>query len=92
MAGKINKKLTIQNVKGLHARAALTMVKLVENFNSEITVCKDGLCADARSTMDLMMLTAPKGSDIEISADGTDAEKAVDAISDLINAKFNEEE
>ncbi len=88
---KINKKLTIQNTKGLHARAALEMVKLVENFDSEITVCKDGLCADARSSMDLMMLTAQQGSNIEINADGNDAENAVDAISDLVNAKFNEE-
>ncbi len=89
---KINKKLTIQNAKGLHARAAASMVKLLEGFDSEITVCKDGMCADARSTMDLMMLTAHKGTDIEVSADGDDADKAVDAISDLVNAKFNEDE
>ncbi len=89
---KVNKTLTIKNTKGLHARAAAAMVKLAENFDSEITVCKDGMCADARSTMDLMMLIAPQGSNIEVAADGDDADKAVDAISDLVDSKFNEEE
>ncbi len=89
---EIKKNVTIQNIKGLHARAAYAMVKLSENFDAEVVLCKDGLCADAGSTMDLMMLTAHKGSNVELSASGKEAEQAIEAISKLIEDKFNENE
>ena len=90
---KARKKVTIKNTKGLHARAANAMVLLARNFDSEITVCSEGgVCASAKSTMDLLLLTASKGADIEVAAQGNDADMAVDAISDLVDNKFNEEE
>lgn len=90
---KVNKKVRIKNTKGLHARAARAMVLLANNFDSDITVCnRDGMCASAKSTMDLLMLTASQGADIEIEANGDDAQTAIDALSDLVDSKFHEED
>jgi phosphocarrier protein HPr len=81
----------ITNKRGLHARASAKLVECASRFKSHITVGKDGQCVDARSIMGLMLLVAPLGSEIEISAAGEDAEEALGAILALVEAKFGEE-
>jgi phosphocarrier protein HPr len=81
----------IVNKKGLHARASAKMVEAAARFQSCITVTKDGQCVDARSIMGLMMLAASMGSDVEIAAEGADAEDAMVAILALVEAKFGED-
>jgi phosphocarrier protein len=41
--------------------------------------------------MGLMMLAASTGTEIEIEASGPDAKKAIDALNELVDAKFHEE-
>lgn len=81
----------ITNKRGLHARASAKLVEAAARFQAQITVAKDGQSVDARSIMGLMMLAASLGSDVEITADGVDAEAALTAILALIEAKFGEE-
>ena len=81
----------IANKRGLHARASAKLVEAAARFKSHITVAKDGQCVDARSIMGLMLLAAPIGSEIEISAAGEDAKEALTAILALVEAKFGEE-
>lgn len=81
----------IINKKGLHARASARLVEAAARFSSHITVRKDGQTVDARSIMGLMMLAASMGSEIEIIAEGADAEEAMTAILALIDAKFGED-
>lgn len=81
----------ITNQKGLHARAAAAFVKLAETFNADIIVAKDGLEVCGKSIMGLMMLAAAKGSEIELKAKGKQSKKAINALTELINAKFNED-
>jgi phosphocarrier protein len=85
------KTVEIINELGLHARAAATLVKVAAKFQSEITIEKDGIEANGKSIMGIMMLAAPKGSIITIKASGDDADAAVKAIVDLINNKFGED-
>lgn len=82
---------TITNKRGLHARASAKVVEAAARFQAQITVAKDGQCVDARSIMGLMMLAAHLGSDVEITAEGQDADAALTAILALIEAKFGEE-
>ena len=82
----------IVNKRGLHARASAKFVKTASGFDAEVRVSKDGQTVDARSIMGLMMLAAGPGSSIEIEADGADAEAAVDALEQLVSAKFDEDE
>ena len=85
--------LKIVNVRGLHARASRKLAELALSYeNTLIVVRREDEEADARSLMDLMMLGAGIGSDIEVEARGPDAAAALDAVEALIAAKFYEDE
>ncbi|MBN9318602.1 MAG: serine kinase [Caulobacterales bacterium 68-7] len=81
----------ICNERGLHARASAKFVKLASGFDAEVTVSKDGSRVDARSIMGLMMLAAGPGCQVEISAEGPEAETAVEALAALVSARFDED-
>ena len=81
----------ICNNKGLHARASAKFVKLASEFDAEVTVSRDDQKVDARSIMGLMMLAAGPGSSIDIAAEGPDAQAAIDALSELVASRFDEE-
>ena len=83
--------VNICNQRGLHARASAKFVKLASSFESEIRVTRDGVTVDARSIMGLLMLGAGIGSSIEVKAEGSDAEAAITALSDLVARRFDED-
>ena len=82
----------ICNQRGLHARASAKFVKLASGFDSEIQVTRDGVTVDARSIMGLLMLGAGIGCGVEIEAEGVDAAEALEALSDLVARKFDEDQ
>jgi phosphocarrier protein len=82
----------ITNRKGLHARASAAFVKCVEKYDAEVTVTKDGQAVNGSSIMGLMMLAAGPGSTILIVTEGPEAEEALDALTSLVEARFNEQE
>lgn len=84
--------ITICNKKGLHARASAAFVKTAGQFNAVIDVTKDGQTVGGLSIMGLMMLAASQGSRILIEASGPEAEAALKALSDLVEARFHEDE
>jgi phosphocarrier protein len=88
---KVERTVEVINERGLHARASAKFVKLAGEFDAEVTVTRDGQTVDARSIMGLMMLAAGPGSSIDIVAEGADAQAAVDALADLVSARFHEE-
>lgn len=91
MTESLSQDLTIQNIKGLHARAAAAFVKTVERFDAEIMVERLGQRVSGLSIMGLMMLAAAKGTTIKVSASGTQAQESLDAIAQLVNNKFGED-
>jgi len=88
----IETRLTIINKLGLHARAAAKLVTLANQFSADIRIDKDGRQVDGKSIMSVMMLAASKGTEIGLTADGEDAAQALDAITALINNRFDEPE
>lgn len=85
--------LQITNLRGLHARASRKLAEIALSYDdTEIFVRREDEEADARSLMDLMMLGAGQGSEIEVRADGPQAEAALDAIEALVVDKFHEGE
>jgi len=93
MIKKINMERTvvIKNTLGLHARPAALFVQLANKFQSEIFVEKKDQKVNGKSIMGIMTLAAGKGQKITITADGNDAEKAVNALEKLLKDKFGEE-
>ena len=88
----VRRTVTIVNQRGLHARAAAKFVSAAERYGAVIQVAREGEVVAARSIMGLMMLGAGRGAEIEISAEGWDAREALDALSALVEAGFNEQD
>ncbi len=88
--GIAGQRVTVVNLKGLHARASAALSRLAGQYQSRVTVSHDGVSADARSIMDLLLLVASQGCVIEILAEGPDAEAAVNAIAALVGDGFGE--
>ena len=89
--GALSRELPIVNKRGLHARASAKFVQMVERFEAEIWVTKGSETVGGTSIMGLMMLSAGPGTSITVSAAGPQAQAALDAITELVAAKFNEE-
>ncbi len=87
----VEKAVTITNKYGLHARPAMQFVETASRFDADVYLERGGNCADAKSIMEVLMLAAENGSDLLIKADGEDAEAAVEALSQLVASKFDEE-
>ncbi|MEC7864351.1 MAG: HPr family phosphocarrier protein [Pseudomonadota bacterium] len=85
------RKIIINNKLGLHARAAAKIVTLTNKFDSIINIINGNKSADAKSIMKILMLSAPKGTEIKITADGKDEILALDSLETLIKEKFDEE-
>lgn len=86
------RRATIVNRKGLHARASAKLAKLAATFDAQVFVSHEGETADARSIMDLLMLVAHTGCVVEIKARGAQAEEAVSAVAGLIDEGFGEDD
>jgi phosphocarrier protein HPr len=88
---KVEKEISIINRLGLHARPAAMFVRIASRHRSEIWVCKEAEEVNGKSIMGLMMLAAGQGSKLRIRCEGPDAEKAMEELEALVNAKFNED-
>lgn len=88
----ITRDIEIINRLGLHARAAAKLVKLAASFSSDIDIEKDGQRVNSKSIMGVMMLAASCGATVTVSAEGSDEAEALEAIADLIERRFDEDE
>jgi len=87
----IERDVKIVNKLGLHARPAMQFVNTAKQFKSTIRVLKDEQAVDGKSIMEMMILAATPGTKLRIRAQGPDAERALDALEQLIQSKFDEE-
>ncbi|WP_034765009.1 HPr family phosphocarrier protein [Chrysiogenes arsenatis] len=85
------KVIKIQNRLGLHARAAAKLVKVATAWDAKLTLSHMGRNVNAKSILGLLMLAAPMGSEVEIVAEGVDAQEALEAVETLFNQRFDEE-
>jgi len=88
----LERRVVIRNKLGLHARASARFVTTANSFSSHIYLIKDGVEVSGKSIMGIMMLAAGKGTEIRMRADGPDAEEALDALENLVNDRFGEDE
>jgi len=84
------RRLKIENIKGLHARASAKLAAVVEEFDATATVSKDGMDASGDSIMGLLMLAASIGTYIDVTTSGAQADALADAIEALVVDKFGE--
>lgn len=82
--------VTIVNKNGVHARPAAEIVKTAGKFACNVTIVRDDLEVNGKSIMGVMMLAAECGSQITLRASGDDADAAIEALAQLVAAKFGE--
>ncbi len=87
----VRRMVEIVNARGLHARASAKFVKAAAQFDADVKVSREGQTVDAQSIMGLMMLGAGPGSEIEIIAEGPEADAAVDGLAQLVADRFDED-
>ncbi len=88
----IETQVTIINKLGLHARAAAKLVSCASAFSSKVHAGTDGKLVNGKSIMSVMMLAAAKGTVLDLKIEGSDEEAALEAISTLIDNRFDEPE
>ena len=86
----IERKITIINRLGLHARAAAKLVDCATRFSSRIDLLKRDHGVDAKSIMSVMMLAAGQGTELTLRISGEDEQAALEALVGLINNRFGE--
>ncbi len=83
--------VNIPNRLGLHARAAAKFVHVATRFKSQIRVARDNRIIDGKSIMGILLLAAPYGASITISADGPDESEAITELCKLVKGGFGEQ-
>ena len=83
--------LTVQNRLGLHARPASLFVQATNKYKSKVRVVKDAMEVDGKSIMGLLMLAAPMGTVLKISAEGDDEKEVIAHLKKLFASRFGED-
>ena len=87
----MEKKVTIQNETGIHARPASMLVEKASSYESELQIAYEGQEVNAKSIMGVMSLGISQDVEIIVRAEGADEEEALNTIVELIQSGFNEE-
>ena len=87
---RLERTFLIVNTLGLHARAAAQLVQAANRYQSEVLVEREGQSVNGKSIMGVLMLAAGKGSEIQVSCEGADAEETMGSLARLIEAGFGE--
>ena len=88
----ISREIEIINKLGLHARASAKLTQLAGKFQSEVWMSRNQKRVNAKSIMGVMMLAAGMGSTVMLETEGPDEQAAMDALVELIGARFGESE
>ena len=89
---KCARELVVLNRSGLHARVSVMIAQRCKDFVSDVRLYKGRVVADCRSVLDILSLGASIGTKLRLEAVGEDAEDIVNLISDMFEARFNEDE
>ncbi len=78
----------VLNDQGLHARPAARLAQEAQKFACDITLVHNGEAVDAKSILDILTLAAGQGSELELRAEGPEAEEALTHLATLIRRRF----
>ena len=89
----VTRRVTLPNPQGMHLRPLKQIVQTAVEFEASLTIenADTGYVADGKSAIELMMLQAPQGTELVVTAEGADADSLVGAICDLVESGFGED-
>lgn len=86
----VSRSVAVVNALGLHARAAARFVRIASTYRCQIKVSRGSRTTDGKSILGLLLLAAPRGSELLIAADGPDETEALDALVNLAARGFED--
>jgi phosphocarrier protein len=92
MSSPIKRVVVVPNKQGMHARPAEMFVRRAQQFKSKIEIVRDDYRIEAKSIMNLLTLGAAQGTKLTLEAEGSDAQEALDALAEVIEKNFLEED
>ena len=92
MSSPIKRVVVVANKQGIHARPAEMFVRRAQQFKSKIEIVRDDYRIEAKSIMNLLTLGAAQGTKLTLEAEGSDAQEALDALAEVIEKNFLEED
>lgn len=85
--------VVVQDPQGLHMRPAAMFAKVARQYQSSVTICRDGKSVNGKSQLDLLLLAAEPGAELTIEVCGSDAADALAALSGIFDiANWDEDE
>ena len=90
---ELERSVKVTNKYGLHARTSTRLAQVANQFQAEVTLCREGgeEVIDAKSILGIMTLGAERGQVLTVHANGRDAERAMEAVVRLFESNFDEE-
>ena len=89
---RLSRRAVVNNPQGLHMRPGELFVRMAGSFEAKIEVINGDRRVDGKSLLDVVTLGAEKGTELEIEADGPDAEAALDALTEFVQRESIDEE
>ena len=86
-----NFKLTVLNSSGIHARPSGKIVEVTNRSQSDVRMKYNGILANARSILNIMMLAVEPGAEVEFFIEGPDEEKTGTELTELFESHFHED-
>lgn len=86
----LEQEFVVSNKLGIHARVAAQIVKVANQYQSEIWISKSGNKVNGKSILDILTLVCPHGSKVSVVVSGPDASEALNALGALFRTKFGE--
>jgi len=88
----VRRVIRVENQLGLHARAAARFVRTASRFESQIklTSLNNARETDGKDILGVMLLAASCGTELQITAEGTDEEAAIAELVQLVQENFRE--
>ena len=86
----MTREVAIVNPLGMHARAAARFVNLASRYRSRIQVTRGSRTMDGKSILGLLLLTAARGTQLVLTADGEDEGEAIEALGALVARGFDD--
>ena len=86
----VSKEIIVQNQVGLHARPATFFIQKANEFTSSIWISKDERKVNAKSLLGVLSLGITRGTAVVLTADGSDEDAAIEALTSLVASNFAE--
>lgn len=84
--GPLRRTVRVANPNGLHMRPATLFAQAAGGFRSRISVCNGPKKADGKSPIDLILLVAEPGVELELEVEGDDAEAAIESLAEILGS------